>query len=393
MPRLADVIAILEQHYPPATAESWDAVGLVCGDPDADVNRVLFAVDPVTVVADEALAWGADLIVTHHPLFLRPVHGVAATTPKGRLIHRLVSGGVALYTAHTNADAAASGVNDALAEVLGVRETRPLLPHEGAPHDKLIVFVPESDAGQVLDALTAAGAGVIGNYERCAWMTTGTGTFRPGDGANPTIGQVGAVEEVDEYRLEMVLPRDRRAGVVAALYGAHPYEEPAFDLYELAAQPADSGLGRIGVLDRPQTLREFTRRVAATLPATVAGVRAAGDPEATVRTVAVCGGAGDSLLETARRAGADVYVTGDLRHHPVSESIENAGPALVDVAHWAGEWPWLAGAAERLAAELTGRGTTVETRVSVTPTDPWTLHEPSRSVGVGVPEEGTAPER
>jgi dinuclear metal center YbgI/SA1388 family protein len=393
VPQLADILAVLERHYPASTAESWDAVGLVCGDPEADVRRVLFAVDPVAAVADEALEWGADLVVTHHPLFLRPVHGVPATTPKGRLVHRLVSNGTALFTAHTNADSAQSGVNDALAAALGLRELRPLSPHLDEPHDKLIVFVPEPDAGGVLDALTAAGAGVIGNYERCAWMTTGTGTFRPGAGANPTIGSVGAIEEVAEYRLEMVVPRRLRSGVLTALVAAHPYEEPAYDLYELAALPAGTGLGRIGVLDETETLRAFTHRVADALPATTAGVRAAGDPDAPVRTVAVCGGAGDSLLGTARKAGVDVYVTGDLRHHPASDALADGGPALVDVAHWAGEWPWLTRAADRLRDELGAGGTTVETRVSAIPTDPWTLHVPPGLSGAAVLEGGTTPER
>ncbi|WP_211658664.1 Nif3-like dinuclear metal center hexameric protein [Phytoactinopolyspora halophila] len=383
MPRLSDVIAVLDEQYPPSSAESWDAVGLVCGDPDADVHRVLFAVDPVAAVADEAIDWGADLLVTHHPLFLRPVHGVAATTPKGRLVHRLVTNGAALYTAHTNADSADPGVSDALADAIGLRDLRPLRPDTGEPQDKLIVFVPEPDTPQVLDALTTAGAGIIGNYERCAWMTSGTGTFRPGAGANPTIGAVGDVEEVAEHRLEMVLPRRIRASVIAALYEAHPYEEPAYDIYELADVPTSAGLGRVGVLDEPESLRSFTRRVADALPATVSGVRAAGDPEATVRTVAVCGGAGDSLLDVARRAGVDAYVTGDLRHHPASEALDGGGPALLDVAHWAGEWPWLGRAADRLLEGLAARGNTVETRISQIPTDPWTLHEPGRSAGTG----------
>lgn len=166
MPRLAEIVAVLDRLYPPETAESWDAVGLVCGDPDAEVQRVLFAVDPVGAVVDEALAWGADLVVTHHPLFLRPVHGVPATTYKGRLVHRLIRGGAGLLTAHTNADAARGGVNDALAAALGLTDTRPLVPHESAPLDKLVVFVPEADAERLLDAVAAAGAGGIGDYDR-----------------------------------------------------------------------------------------------------------------------------------------------------------------------------------------------------------------------------------
>lgn len=267
--RLSHVITVLEELYPPAWAESWDAVGLVCGDPDQEVGRVLFAVDPVAAVVDEALEWGAGLIVTHHPLLLRGVHSVAATTPKGRLIHRMITNGTALHTAHTNADRADPGVSDALARAVGLTgELRPMVP---------------------------------------------------------------------------------------------------------AADDPRRGLGRIGELAAPLTLREFTERAAAGLPATAWGVRAAGDPEALVRTVAVCGGAGDSLLDTARAAGVDAYLTADLRHHPASEFAEHGGPALVDASHWATEWPWLADAERRLAASSPEAGK-LETRVSTLVTDAWRLH-------------------
>jgi dinuclear metal center YbgI/SA1388 family protein len=365
---LRDAIGVLERRYPPGTAESWDAVGLVCGDPDAAVARVLFAVDPVAAVVDEALGWGAQLLVTHHPLFLRPVHGVPATTAKGRLVHRLISGGCALLVAHTNADCATGGVSDALADALGLPpERRPLDAQAADPLDKVVTFVPHGDADRVLDALAAAGAGAIGDYARCAFTVAGTGTFRPLPGANPTIGQVGNIETVAETRLEMVLPRHRRDAVVAALRSAHPYEEPAFDLIELAAGPGERGIGRVCDLPQAETLAVFSERLRG-LPSTAGGARIAGDPTRPVRRVAVCGGAGDSLLNTVRSVGADVYVTADLRHHPASEALEAGGPALVDVAHWASEWPWLARGAAELEAGLPG----VQTRVSQLVTDPWT---------------------
>lgn len=379
MVNVADVTAVLGRLYPPSTAESWDAVGLVCGDPGAEVRRVLFAVDPVHAVADEAVAWGADMIVTHHPLLLRPVHSVATTSHKGRVLHTLIKHDIALYVAHTNADSAFDGVNDALATILGVTDTRPLAPHR-TETDKLVVFVPEPDAERVLDSLSGVGAGVIGEYQRCAWTTQGVGTFLPGQAANPAIGSRGEVERVDETRLEMVLPRRRRAEVIATLRRSHPYEEPAFDIYELAAGAAATGLGRVGTLAEPLSLEQFVRIIAERLPATAAGVRAAGDPRRTIETVAVCGGAGDSLLDAAAAAGVDAYVTGDLRHHPVSEALESGdadGPAFVDVAHWASEWPWLSTASTSVLDKLEGRGSTVETRVSVTPTDPWTIHAAS----------------
>jgi dinuclear metal center YbgI/SA1388 family protein len=275
IPRLADVVAVLDRLYDPRWAEPWDAVGLVCGDPEAEVRKVLFAIDPVAAVADEAIGWGADLVITHHPLLLRPVNGVPATTPKGMLVHRLIRAGSALYTAHTNADAASPGVSDALAAALGLRVLAPLAPAQSDP-----------------------------------------------DGQR--------------------------------------------------------GIGRVCELPEPETLRAFAERAARALPETAGGLRVCGDPEQRVRVVAVSGGAGDGFLESARRAGADVYLTADLRHHPASEFAESGGTALVDAAHWATEWPWLAQAAALLMAELSATGTTVETYVSQLVTDPWTVHAPTR---------------
>ncbi len=287
-PTLADVVALLDRRYPPSGAEDWDAVGTVCGDPRQPVRRVLLAIDATSAVVDEALEWGADLLLTHHPLLLRGVHSVAATTFKGELVHRLVRGGCALHAAHTNADAVTGGVPESLALALGLVDLRPLVP---------------ADDG--------------------------------GAGGEPT------------------------------------------------------GAGRVGRLPEPTTLRAFAERVAQTLPRTAQGVRVAGDLDATVARVAVVGGSGDSFFDAVRAAGADVYVTGDLRHHPALElrqraefeaataGLERADgrPFLVDVAHSASEWPWLARAAELLARDVAeAHGATVETRVSTLTTDPWTAH-------------------
>ena len=293
---LARVVRTLDELYPPSTAEDWDAVGLVAGDPAAPVRKVLLAVDPVEEVADEALAWGADLLVTHHPLFLRPVHSVAATTFKGSLVHRLIRGGCALYVAHTNADAAERGVADALADALDLLHRVPLVPH-----------APSS-----------------------------------------------------------------------------PHEPPR------------TGTGRVGRLAEPTTLRGFAQRVAEVLPPTVQGVRVAGDLDARVESVAVVGGSGDSLFDAVRASAADVYLTSDLRHHPVSELRERARlegggdagtPYLVDVPHYASEWPWLRYAAEDLERELARSGAAVETRVSTLVTDPWTARvaSPGRDPGPAAP--------
>ncbi|MET0837386.1 MAG: Nif3-like dinuclear metal center hexameric protein [Marmoricola sp.] len=370
MPTLGDVTALLDEWYPPHSADDWDAVGLVCGDPDAEVRRILLAVDPVTAVADEAVESGAQLLVTHHPLFLKGVHGVAATDPKGRVVHRLLGAGCGLFAAHTNADAPVGGVSEALALAVGIVDPRPLEPKR-RELDKLVVFAPAAAAEALREALVEAGAGTIGDYDSASFTTVGEGRFRPLDGARPAIGTVGELETVDEVRIEVVVPRELRGQVIARMRAAHPYEEPAHDVIELVPEDdPGSGSGRIGLLAEPTTLREFADRVATVLPETAHGVRVAGDPDQHVQTVALCGGAGDFLLDRARAAGADVYLTSDLRHHPASELREHGGPALVDVAHWAAESTWLPVLSRRLVEAL---GDTVEVRVSGTNTDPWTF--------------------
>ena len=297
MPSLADVVDLLHTWYPPGTALEGDAVGLVAGDPSAEVARVLFAVDPTIEVAREAVEWGADLLVVHHPLFLTPVSSVAATTPKGRTLHTLTAGGCALLTAHTNADQAESGVSESLALALGLGDLEPIRAAPSAPMDKVVVYAPVASADAVRAALHEAGAGRIGDYDSASFTTTGEGRFRPLDGASPAIGRVGDLEVVDEVRIEVVAPRARRTAVVRALLAAHPYEEPAFDVVALADPgQAATGTGRIGTVE-PTTLAGFAERVAAALPATAHGVRVAGDPQRPVRRVAVCGGAGDFLLD------------------------------------------------------------------------------------------------
>lgn len=377
-PTLGQVVDALNRLYPPHTAEAWDAVGLACGDPSDDVSRVIFAVDPVPPVVDEALAWDADLLVTHHPLLLQPVHAVAADTVKGAMLHRLIRGGCALYTAHTNADVATDGVNDALAEALSLLDTIPLRAWPAEECDKVVTYVPPAYVGAVIDALRDAGGGTLGDYTRCAWTVEGTGTFTPGEGATPHIGEVGRVEVTPEARVEMLVPRRVRAAALDAVRRVHPYEEVAIDVHELAAGTSATGLGRVGRLASSTTLRHFAGQVAAALPATPQGVRFFGDPDRHVERVAVCGGAGDSLLPDAAAVDVDVFVTADLRHHPASERLMSGGPALVDPGHWASEWPWLASAQRRLGVELAATGTTVETHVSTIVTDPVTGHVASR---------------
>ena len=367
---LSEITSLLHSWYPPHTADDWDAVGLVAGDPEQGVTKVMFAVDVTAEVAAEAAEWGADLLVVHHPLFLKAVHSVAATTPKGRTLATLARAGCALLTAHTNADRAVGGVSESLARALGLEEVEPILNDPGVAIDKLTVFVPTDAAAIVRAALAEAGAGTIGDYDFASFSADGIGRCRPLEGADPMIGTIGEIKTIEEVRIEVVLPRGHRGQVVRAMLAAHPYEEPAYDVVEVAdGQVSLAGTGRIGTIVR-QSLSDFAAVIAEALPETVHGVRVAGDPERSVRRVAVCGGAGDFLLDDVLATDADVYVTSDLRHHPAAEFVEKGGPALVDVSHWAAESTWLPVVAARLSEALDGA---VETRTSTLVTDPWTM--------------------
>ncbi|HTZ45867.1 MAG TPA: Nif3-like dinuclear metal center hexameric protein, partial [Jatrophihabitans sp.] len=338
--------------------------------------RVLLAVDCVPATVAEAVDIGAGLLLTHHPLLLSGVHSVAADTGKGALLHRMIRARVAHFAAHTNADVAVHGVSDALAGRLALRDPRPLRPDPLPALDQLAVYVPVPDTERLIAALAAAGAGSLGDYTECAYLLTGTGRFRPQPGAEPATGRVGELHSGPENRVSMVLPRARRAAVLAAMRAAHPYQEVAFELTEQPSLPGPTGTGRVGELAEPMTLAEFTRYAAQRLPRTSWGVRAAGRPDQPIGTVAVCGGSGTGYAADARRAGADAYLTADAKHHSTSELVdEPAGRqpelALVDAAHWATEAPWLHLVAARLRERFAG----LQVLVSEIVTDPWTLHE------------------
>ncbi|TDT34029.1 Nif3-like dinuclear metal center hexameric protein [Naumannella halotolerans] len=365
---VGELTELVHRHWPPSTAESWDRVGLVCGDREATVDKVLLSVDVTWEVVRQAQQVGAQMIIAHHPLLLKGIHSVDPQTPKGRILTELISSGIALVCAHTNADIAADGVSQAMAEAIGLIDLRPLVQRQRQPaRDQLVVQVPTDHLTELVDALSEAGAGAIGDYDRCYFASDGTGSFRPGAGANPYLGTPGEIEQVAETRVEMIMPRTRRDHVVAALRRAHPYEEPAWHVIELPPEPSAEGLGRIGTVRPPMRLADFAARVADALPATVSGVRVSGDPDALIGTVALLGGAGDSELSTAAAAGVDAYLTSDLRHHPASEFREAAdAPALLDVSHWAAEWTWLPLLGRIIAAETSAAAVVSELR-----TDAW----------------------
>ncbi len=372
---VGDIIAVMDRAYPPHYAEKWDHPGLVCGDPDAVVNKVCCAVDLTPETLNESLAQGAQMVITHHPVLFQAVHSVAVSTPKGKMIHNAISAGCALFCAHTNADSANPGVNDALAEALGLTVQRPLIPYHPDALDRWVVHLPASQVAVLQDAVFAAGGGALGDYTQCSFRVDGTGQFLPMRGADPYLGTPGKLATVSESRIEFVAERRLRAEIQEAVTTAHPYEEPSYDILESYAPAHGSnladapGLGRIGTLAQPLPLRDFVEIVAEALPPTVWGVRAAGDPTATIETVAVCGGAGGSFLDDVRAAGVDCYVTSDLRHHPVDDFLQAGGSAVIDTAHAASEYPWLSQVVDLLEREL-------DLDVTVLPliTDPWTLH-------------------
>lgn len=371
------VIGWLEEWALPRLVEDWDNVGLQVGSPGTEINKVLVTLELTPEVMAEAVQEKVQLIVSHHPLIRDPLPNLNYENYPTSLVIQLVEKHIHLYTAHTNMDAAAGGVNDVLAASLslaGVRVMR-LAPQEMLY--KLVVFVPRGQEDQVRRSICNAGAGWIGNYDECTFQTGGTGTFRPLPGANPWLGRIGELEQAEELRLETVVTESKLAAVIKAMLGAHPYEEVAYDLYQLKNQvPDKSGLGRVGCLPEAVPLRVFAQQVRDALG--LQTVRLAGDPERMVSRVALCGGSAMSLLKWALRAGADVYVTGDVKHHDALNAL-GQGIAVVDAGHHATE----KGIVPVMAAYLTNKakaaGEQLEVMVSRVNTDPLSLLLPTPS--------------
>jgi len=332
--RVRDVARIVERAAPPALALPDDNPGLQAGDPDAPVRGVLVALDPTPAAVARAAAARASLLVTHHPLLMDPLRRVDTAGATGAALAAALRAGIAVYSAHTNLDAAPGGLAVTVARTLGLEGISFLHPVPGAARVKVVVFVPPEAAPAVHEALAAAGAGVIGAYDRCAFAAPGEGIFRPLAGARPAVGARGRLERVQEQRLEMVADEAQVPAVVAALRAAHPYEEPAFDLYPLRPPPGAGGFGCIGRV-APTPLRTFALRAAAALGAEA---RVSGRVPARVATVAVCPGSGGRLVPPAARAGADVLVTGEVRYHNMREA-EHHGIGVVELGHDRTEMP------------------------------------------------------
>lgn len=350
-PRVSDIVGIINKLAPFARAEEWDNVGLQVGDPAAPAERIMVALDPGRDALEAAVAAGCRLLLTHHPFIFKPLKRISLAEPLGELITFAIRNDLAVLSLHTNLDVARGGVNDLLAEQLGVVSCEPLKVTDVEELVKLSVFVPKGSEDKVLESLFRF-SGLIGNYSDCSFQTPGIGTFRPLEGAQPFLGQVGKREYAEESRIEVLLRKEDVAAAVGALVKAHPYEEPAYDLYPLLNRGATSGLGRVGVLAEEATLAEFAAGVKGRLG--LQGLRLVGDPGRKVKKIALCGGSGASLIRDARRQGADVLVTGDVKYHEAREA-EAIGLALLDAGHFATERPMIRGVAELLRGELEKR--------------------------------------
>jgi dinuclear metal center YbgI/SA1388 family protein len=339
-------------------AQSWDNVGLIAGDRAALLRRVLLCVDLSPPVVQEAVARRADLVMAYHPPILNPVTSLRPDGPGAEsAVYHCIRRGIAVYSTHTALDAAAGGTNDALAALCGIERCEPLLyaePIVGQDY-KVVVFVPESALEQVAQAMFASGAGRIGEYTHCSFRASGTGTFFGSQTTKPAVGKRGRLEHVAEVRLETIIPSSALPGVVRGMLQAHPYEEPAFDLYPLGSRPKP-GIGRIGSLPRPATLGALATRLRKATKA--ACVQIVGPAARKIeRAIVVAGSAGDLPFRVPLTpcggaiSSRDVIVTGEMRHHDALRVLRIGCSAIV-LGHWASERPVLRPLAERLRAAL-----------------------------------------
>ena len=361
--RLQELVSAMEQIAPTRYAESWDNVGLLVGDPEQAIRRAMLTIDYTADVADEAREAKCDAIIAYHP----PIFDALKRVTGGSLIFDAIRRGLAIYSPHTALDVAEGGTNDMLADALMLVDRKPLkLSETKATQYKLVTFVPADALGKVSDALFKAGAGRIGKYSSCSFRSLGTGTFFGEEGANPTVGQSGKLEEAAEIRLEMVVPINRIDEIVRALKQSHPYEEPAFDLVQLAAPPEGKGLGRVGKLPGDATAEMLLNHVKRELE--IDHLLVAGDVTRVVKRAAVCAGACGNLLNDAISQKCDLYLTGEMRHHDALKATK-AGMVVACTLHSNSERAVLKRLRDALGQRLPG----LECRLSLRDRDPFSV--------------------
>ena len=365
------IIGWIEETAPKFRAENWDNVGLLVGDPTNDINRLLLTLDVTEEVVEEAIQQDIQLIVSHHPVIFKPLKNLRTDLPQGRLLMQLLKHGISVYSAHTNWDSARSGVNTILAEKLGLHKIEVLKENFSEVNYKIVVFVPKGHEDEIREALALSGAGQIGNYSYCTFQSEGEGTFKPNKLANPYLGEKGSLEKVEEIRLEAIVSKGNLKRAVTAMLKAHPYEEPAYDLIELANKGESFGLGCIGILSEGILFEDLIRIVKERL--TIAAVRAVGDLTQKVRKIAVCGGSGGDLVEEAKFKGADVLITGDVSYHQALTAKEQE-ICVIDAGHYATEFLSMEGLAEYLRLKAEASKKKVDIVITSIRTDPWRFY-------------------
>lgn len=332
--KLQAIINAWEERVPKYLAEDWDNVGLQIGSPSSEITSVLTVLDVTEEAVDYAIQMGANLIMSHHPFIFKGIKSINLDSPKGRIFHKAIQHGIAIYSAHTNLDIVSEGLNDVAARKLGLTKLTGLAASSREEYVKLVTFVPQTHEDLVRAALGKAGAGAIGDYSYCSFSTMGTGRFLPLEAANPYLGQVGELASVDEVRIEVILPKRIQNAVIQSMLVVHPYEEVAYEVYPLDVPYKTHSLGRMGVWEKPRTLAETVDIVQKAFPK--AHIRLAGARKDVIQKVGICTGSAASLMKEAKRQGADVYITGDVKYHDAQEAKE-LGLLLMDATHFGTE--------------------------------------------------------
>lgn len=359
--KIGDLTRYLEDLAPRAWQECYDNSGLIVGDPESEITGVIIALDCIESVVDEAIAKGANLVVAHHPIVFKGLKQLNGKNYVERTVIKAIKHDVALYAIHTNFDNYAQGVNAEIGERLGLQNLRILSP-KAEVLNKLAYFVPLAAADEVAQAVFDAGAGKIGKYDECGFALEGRGSFRPLEGANPAEGEIGKRHGLSEIRMEVVVPSDQAGKVIRALKNAHPYEEVAYDLYPLLNENQEVGAGMVGDLPTAMDETEFLAFVKKTFHCGV--IRHTELTGKKVKKVAFCGGAGSFLIQDALRAGADVYLTGDLKYHEFFDAENKI--VLADIGHFESEQF----TSQRLSALLKKKFTTFAVHLTEVQTNP-----------------------
>jgi dinuclear metal center YbgI/SA1388 family protein len=333
MVKVKDIAALLEQVAPPSLQESYDNSGLLVGDPETEVSLILASLDCTEGVLDEAISKGCNMVLAHHPVIWGGLKRITGRTMTERVVRKAIKHDIALYACHTNLDKVIEGVNKKFAEKLGLKNLQILKPDKGDLR-KLVTFIPKDHAEAVRKAVCEAGAGMIGKYDYCTFELPGEGRFRAGEGTNPYIGEQGKVHIEPEIRMETIFPVYRQSAILKALFSSHPYEEVAYDIYPLQNEYQDQGLGMMGELDQPLQPVAFLARVKQSMK--TQSIRYYNsDPGRMISKVAICGGSGHFLLKDAISAGADAYITADVKYHEIMEADQSL--LYADIGHYESE--------------------------------------------------------